>query len=96
MTINTPYFETPNGSTICRNNNNGWDVYGKGQPRTHVSIYIAKSGKSLAEVFCDENSHFSAKLNLENVPCGSLLITARCSLSSEQSQWSQNLNIVIS
>ncbi|MFJ4196348.1 hypothetical protein [Pseudomonas sp. NPDC089534] len=94
MALMTPYFQTPAyGSVIYRNNNDVSDVVGRGEPRTHVNIYVSNSGTSLAEVFCDENGHFSAKLKLENIPSGPLSITARCVLASGVSEWSPDLQL---
>ena len=91
-----PYFQSPsNGSTISKNNTNVSDVIGVGEPRTHVNIYVSNSGTSLAEVFCDQNGHFSAKLKLDNIPCGKLSITSRCVLAEEESAWSDDLILTL-
>ncbi|MBV4461553.1 hypothetical protein KVG96_26630 [Pseudomonas sp. COR58] len=94
MALMTPSFQTPTyGSIIRRNNNDVSDVVGRGEPRTHVNIFVSNSGTSLAEVFCDQYGHFSAKLKLDNIPNGPLSITARCVLAGEESAWSPDLKL---
>jgi hypothetical protein len=92
MALSAPVFDPP------AFNRNSVYVQGRGEPRTNIAIFQANSGNQLANVFCDENGHFSATLNIAAIPNfngGQLTITARSALASQTSDWGPNLTLTI-
>lgn len=92
MALSAPVFDTP------AFNRDSVYVQGRSTPRTNIAILQANSGNQLANVFCDENGHFSAKLNIAAIPNftgGELTITAKSALAGEESSWGPNLTLPI-